>query len=295
MKCFWIFICFLFLGLGCGEEHFIAFDLLGDPESDANVISPPPSEIQALLFDRFGSREDLLDKLVVLDWDDPMVDAEFMANWYIRAIADMDQQYLYYDKYVDAGGVAILANEIVPDAHLLAAKAIVLKMTAKHPVIREQLSPSGKYPHYHVLVPWTGRELPEFRLDPASGNYAGMCSYFCYAAVRGDADNFSMRTFVHEFAHAIHRAIRELDPTFDDRLKAAYNAAMDAGLWQSSYAATHYHEYWAVGVEYWYYLSRSPIKFASRAEFAEYDPSLYKLLSEWFEVGDFSEAFGFGL
>jgi hypothetical protein len=43
-----------------------------------------------------------------------------------------------------------------------------------------------------------------------------------------------------------------VDPTFDPRLKAAYDSAMKAGLWRGKYAGTNHHEYWAEGVQSWF-------------------------------------------
>ncbi|MDI9411277.1 MAG: hypothetical protein QM519_07060, partial [Bacteroidia bacterium] len=52
--------------------------------------------------------------------------------------------------------------------------------------------------------------------------------------------------FIHEFAHAIHEmGLSSVDPTFDRRLEAAYDAAMKKGLWQGAYARENRMEYWA--------------------------------------------------
>ncbi len=43
-----------------------------------------------------------------------------------------------------------------------------------------------------------------------------------------------------------------VDPTFDRRLKAAYEAARAAGLWRGKYAGVNHHEYFAEGVQSWF-------------------------------------------
>ncbi len=49
---------------------------------------------------------------------------------------------------------------------------------------------------------------------------------------------------IHEFAHKIHlRGMINVDPSFDQRLKDTYAAAMKAGLWKGKYAATNHLEY----------------------------------------------------
>src|SRR2546426_690008 len=51
---------------------------------------------------------------------------------------------------------------------------------------------------------------------------------------------------IHEFNHAIHQhGLRRLDPTFDGRLRDAYQKAMAAGLWKGTYLTTNPGEYWA--------------------------------------------------
>jgi hypothetical protein len=92
---------------------------------------------------------------------------------------------------------------------------------------------------------------------------------------------------IHEFAHNIHlRGMVNVDPTFDTRLKAAYDAAMKAGLWKGKYAAVNHHEYFAVGVASWYGHSRfndfDHNHVHTRALLLEYDPGLAALCREVF-------------
>ena len=53
--------------------------------------------------------------------------------------------------------------------------------------------------------------------------------------------------FVHEFAHLVHFAIEgQLNSgEYISRFIGAYNAAMNAGLWQGAYASTNFEEYFA--------------------------------------------------
>ncbi len=58
---------------------------------------------------------------------------------------------------------------------------------------------------------------------------------------------------IHEFAHNIHlRGMSNVDPSFDGRVAAAYDAAMKAGLWKGKYASVNHHEYFAEGVQSWF-------------------------------------------
>lgn len=295
--------CFILLclfALGCGDEGIetVLHDLGAAPPVQVAVREMPP-EIQTLLFDRFGTRDELIARLADIEQGDD--NWEDQVDWFVRVIAKMDQHRAFYTRYIDAGGIVIVGSADVDDAFFIAARDIVFQMTSKHPEIRDQLSPESHF--YMALLheyDATDQGLPNRLFQPpAVTPVSGKCGPYCISRVWYGPGG--MLTFVHEFAHAVHFAINgegaksinvPLDATFDDRLKAAYATAMAAGKWEGNYASKNYREYWAVGVEYWYNLSRAgAIVFASRAEFAAYDPLLYELLSEWFFKDTFDSAF----
>ena len=69
-----------------------------------------------------------------------------------------------------------------------------------------------------------------------------------------------------------------VDPTFDARLKATYDAAMKAGLWKTKYASVNHCEYFAEGVQSWFDNNRvndhDHNHVNTRALLLEYDPGL---------------------
>ena len=92
---------------------------------------------------------------------------------------------------------------------------------------------------------------------------------------------------IHEFAHNIHlRGMVNVDPTFDARLKATFDAAMKAGLWKGKYASVNHHEYFAEGVQSWFDDNRENDHdhnhVNTRAELLEYDPGLAAICREVF-------------
>jgi hypothetical protein len=92
---------------------------------------------------------------------------------------------------------------------------------------------------------------------------------------------------IHEFAHNIHlRGMVRVDPTFDERVKKAYDQAMKAGLWKGKYGSTNHHEYFAEGVQSWFDNNRENDHdhnhVNTRAELLEYDPALAALCKEVF-------------
>jgi hypothetical protein len=92
---------------------------------------------------------------------------------------------------------------------------------------------------------------------------------------------------IHEFGHVIHEiGMAGVDETFDKRLRAAFEAAVERGLWRGTYAATNRSEYWAEGVQSWFHCNRANDHqhnhVATRAQLQEYDPDLAALLAEVF-------------
>lgn len=97
----------------------------------------------------------------------------------------------------------------------------------------------------------------------------------------------SENILIHEFAHNIHyRGMDRLDPTFDNRLKASYEKAIQAGLWEGKYASVNHSEYFAEGVQSWFDNNRQPDHdhnfVDTREELKEYDPGLASICEEIF-------------
>ncbi|MFO0936450.1 MAG: peptidylprolyl isomerase [Gemmataceae bacterium] len=91
--------------------------------------------------------------------------------------------------------------------------------------------------------------------------------------------------FVHEFAHAIHgTGMNRVDPTFDERLKAAFERATKSGLWKNTYAGSNRQEYWAEGTQCWFDDNAPPDALhnaiRTRVQLKEYDAGLAALCRE---------------
>jgi peptidyl-prolyl cis-trans isomerase A (cyclophilin A) len=84
-------------------------------------------------------------------------------------------------------------------------------------------------------------------------------------------------------------ALPTADPTFDGRLKNAFENARERGLWADTYAITNRQEYWAEAVQCWFDNNRENdalhCHVNTRAELKEYDPELAKLCAETFGDG----------
>ena len=186
-------------------------------------------------------------------------------------------------------------------------------MTSKRPDIREWLTPTREYrvnpsSSFRMILITAEQDfslMPKWEMrrgGPTTGwchSGQGHCVASVHKFLHNDKYELSMSTFVHEFAHAMHSAIKRLDPTFDDRLKAAYQAVVDdpesywwAGEWRAS-ALDEHSEYWAESVTEWFYdLSfrfSNPHGFGRWADkqFREKDPLLYALMEEWLDFKNF--------
>ena len=98
--------------------------------------------------------------------------------------------------------------------------------------------------------------------------------------------------FVHEFAHAVLNMGIERQGSGEDfrqRLDQAYSNALDAGLWENTYAGENPDEYWAEGVQSWFGLNDPPgsihNEINTRAELEKYDPGLADMIREVFGEG----------
>ena len=94
--------------------------------------------------------------------------------------------------------------------------------------------------------------VPRFGGRWVIGTYSGEFFRRKSASLSGGGGSHSV--MIHEWAHAIHRfGLNTVDPTFDNRLQIAYDAAIEKGLWQGTYASSDRGEYWAEGTQAWFY------------------------------------------
>jgi hypothetical protein len=209
----------------------------------------------------------------------------------------------FYQKCVLADGLPIVSSKRVNDYALLEAAYIVDQMLAHRQDIRQALihhrvrvtvmaynERTTDVPEHSDLQPadyWDrrARGLGATRIRPAISCAEENLLEYPGDPYRGE------NILVHEFAHTIHQmGLREVDKTFDKRLRQAYEQAMKAGLWRGTYAATNHSEYWAEGVQSWFHCNRTNDRqhnhVNDRDTLRQYDPALAKLLEEVFHNND---------
>lgn len=216
----------------------------------------------------------------------------------------------FYTQRVSAKGFPIVASARVNPYALKEAAFLVDQMLAHRPDIREAMVKSGAR---LCIIAWNEftTDQPEFvRLGKGiMPGYPGIAAKdYWDARARGlggserdpfcscgeenllgyPGDPYSAENiFIHEFAHNLHlRGLVNVDPTFDTRLKATYDAAMKAGLWKGKYASVNHHEYWAEAVQSWFDDNRENDHdhnhVNTRVELLAYDPGVAALCREVF-------------
>ena len=205
----------------------------------------------------------------------------------------------FYKKYVSANGLPVLASEKVNDYALKEAAFLVTEMLALRPDILAAMVKSGSrlcvigYNEWTTDLPgWQHMKPKDFWDARARGMGGSQTDPLCSCAEENvlgyPGDPYATESIViHELAHNIHlRGVVNVDATFDDRVKAAYEKAMAAGLWAGKYASVNHHEYFAEGVQSWFDNNRPPDHdhnhVDTRKELIEYDPGLAELCREVF-------------
>lgn len=223
---------------------------------------------------------------------------------------DKDGVPAFYTQRVSAGGFPIVASATVNPYALKEAAYLVDLMLAKRPDVRAAMIQSGArlsilawneftcdQPEWQWMAATPVPDFPgvparDYRDARARGMGGSERDPFCSCAEENllayVGDPYAKENIlIHEFAHNMHlRGLSNVDPTFDARVKAAYDAAMKAGLWRGKYASVNHYEYFAEGVQSWFDDNRENDHdhnhVNTRAELLEYDPGLAAICREVF-------------
>ena len=201
----------------------------------------------------------------------------------------------FYQKYVDVGGMPVLGSTNVTDFALREAEWIVRQMLTNRADILRALGSNGArlvvmaHNEYTTDLPEQADMTPKVFWDRRArglGGRVASCAeenLLCFPNDPYSTENI----LVHEFSHVIHGvAMRALDPTFNNRLREAYQSATNSGKWKGTYAGTNPGEYWAEAAQSWFDNNRENDALHNhvntRAELKEYDPAVAKLCEEVF-------------
>ncbi len=171
----------------------------------------------------------------------------------------------FYQKHLDVGGLPIVGSARVSDAAMAECAWIVRQMLVRRPDILQALGKAGvrfavmAHDEYTTDIPEHSKLTPRVYWDRRARGLGATPSALAVSAAEENLLSFPGDPYpreiiaIHEFGHAIHEmAMNTLDPTFDGRLKLAYEKAIGAGLWKGTYAAVNRQEYWAEAVQAWF-------------------------------------------
>jgi hypothetical protein len=208
----------------------------------------------------------------------------------------------FYQKHVDVGGLPIIGSTKVSDTALAECAWIVRNILGGRSDLLEAMANAKvrfavmahdeyttdipEHAHLKPRVYWDRRARGLGATPKAPAVSGGEENLLAFPGDPYPRENIS----IHEFAHAIHEmGLKKVDPTFDDRLRKAYESAMAAGLWKKTYAAVNPHEYWAEAVQAWFDNNDANNALHNdintRAKLKEYDPGVAALCAEVFGDG----------
>jgi hypothetical protein len=177
----------------------------------------------------------------------------------------------------DANGATI--REVAPDKRTL---RLITSPAMKHPAtivyVQEEAPKVTEVPEqrHKKNDPKTGWDKRARGL----GGKLSSCGEENLLNLKGDRYN-KENILIHEFNHAIHQqGLKEVDPTFDPRLREVFNKAMEKGLWKGTYLTTNHSEYWAEGAQAYFDCMRPQYGANTREKLKDYDIDLFNLVDE---------------
>ena len=216
----------------------------------------------------------------------------------IREAFELDP---FFQQWVDVVGLPVVASGRVNPYALKEAAWLIWQMIGHRPDVLQALVQNRAcftvigYTELLSQVPDSdqGPDFLTYRARASGGSNlpghpqasTGEESLLHYPGYPGDSGAYSV--LIHEFAHTIHLfGLNTIDPVFDNRLKIAYDAAMEKGLWQGTYASSDRREYWAESTQVWFNPEDTPDDPSfnripnTRTELKNYDSGLAALLAE---------------
>lgn len=216
----------------------------------------------------------------------------------------------FYKKYTDAAGIPVVSSWRVPDEALIKVAQMTEFFLNNLPGdvaanLRNNKARIGILARYEGTT-----DMPEYahmasdttvNWDVRARGLGGTLhlpmtscaeeNILCYQIDKYHAEDI----FIHEFSHTIHAVgILPTNPGFNDVLQNALDAAIAAGKWENTYAATNIWEYWAEGVQSWFNVNADVPQpdgkhnhVNTREELKSYDSVLYQIVASYFPEVEF--------
>ncbi|MEQ1825679.1 MAG: prolyl oligopeptidase family serine peptidase, partial [Pirellula sp.] len=207
-----------------------------------------------------------------------------------------DKARSFYSKYLDICGLPVVASKDVDDQALRRTHDIVSHMLAGRPDILQAIQKNGMYliiigkdQVYTDMPEYSDHPNPAFQNERVRGTGGKPTSFgeenlLSLALDRYDDESIG----VHEFCHTIDGALRNIDPTWNARLRETFQNAKEKKLYESAYAGSNSGEYWAEICQAYFDCNRinnwnhGPI--GTREQLKVYDPLGYELVRTTFRL-----------
>jgi len=205
----------------------------------------------------------------------------------------------FYTKCIDLHGFPILGSPKVSGhalheaaylvGEMLRGRDDILKALIKNNVrfvVQASTEMTTQIPEYSDLTPASYWDRRARGLGPTEERPAVSCGEENLLNYPGDPYHRE-NILIHEFAHAIaDMGLSSVDPSFRDKLQAAYQHAKSADLFKGFYAGDNADEYWAEGVQSYFNANGNAGPggkvIATREDLQEYDPQLATLIASVF-------------
>jgi hypothetical protein len=209
---------------------------------------------------------------------------------------DRDAARQFYRKYLDIGGLPVVAAPEVADLALVRTHEIVTHMLAGRPDVAAAMKQQGMY----LIIIGKDQvytDMPEYRSHPNPGyqnervrgtggkpTSFGEENLLSLPLDRYDDESIA----VHEFSHTIDSALRSIDPAWNERRNSVFQAVRRQGLYENTYAGSNPGEYWAEVSQSYFDCNRvnnwnhGPV--GTREQLRTYDPAGYELARSTFRL-----------
>lgn len=210
---------------------------------------------------------------------------------------DRDAARAFYKKYLDVGGLPVVAAAEVADSALQRTQTIVTHMLAGRPDVAQAMATSGMYliiigkeQVYTDMPEYRNHPNPAFQNERVRGTGGKPTSFGEENLLSLPLDRYDDESIgVHEFCHTIDGELRALDSNWNSRRNAVFESARQKGLYLNAYAGSNAGEYWAEICQSYFDCNRvnnwnhGPI--GTREQLRMYDPAGYELVRSTFRLG----------
>ena len=209
----------------------------------------------------------------------------------------------FYQQWIDVEGLPVVASSKVNPYAVKEAAWLIWQMIGHRPDVLQAMVQNKvrfsvmAYNEMTTQIPEHSDLRPAFYWDRRTrglGATPSRPSVSCGEEnlLQYPGDHYvTENILIHEFSHAVHQmGLNTLDSTFDSQLESIFDAAMQKGLWQGTYASLNKNEYWAEGVQSYFDTNRENDNehnyVNTRIELQEYDPELATMIVEVFGDSD---------